>query len=105
MNANPILLQKKYARLVELFAKKSGVSNQKALGIFYHSDLYELVSQGVSDMHCMSDEYLVQCLMEEWLPRVRDCRGGEAGTPKSPTAACCRHAQKKQNSPSNCKKS
>jgi hypothetical protein len=65
MNANPILLQKKYARLIELFAKKSGVSVQKALSIFYHSDLYKLMSQGVSDMHCMSDEYLVQCLMEE----------------------------------------
>ncbi len=66
MNANPILLQKKYARLVELFAKKRGVSVQNALEFFYHSDLYKLVSQGVSDMHCMSDDYLVQCLMEEW---------------------------------------
>ena len=65
MNANPILLQKKYARVVELFAKDNNISLEKALDIFYHSELYKLMSEGVSDMHCMSDEYLVQELEEE----------------------------------------
>lgn len=65
MNANPILLQKKYARVVELFAKENNISLEKALDIFYHSELYKLMSKGVSDMHCMSDEYLVQELEEE----------------------------------------
>ena len=65
MNANPILLQKKYARIVELFAKKLDISSKKALEIFYHSQLYELISEGISDMHCMSDEYLVQELIDE----------------------------------------
>ncbi len=65
MNANPILLQKKYARVVELFAKENNISLEKALDIFYHSELYKLMSEGVSDMHCMSDEYLVQELEEE----------------------------------------
>ena len=65
MNANPILLQKKYARVVELFAKKNHFTLEKALDIFYHSDLYDLMSEGVSDMHCMSDEYLEQELEEE----------------------------------------
>ena len=65
MNANPILLQKKYARVVELFAKENNISLGKALDIFYHSELYKLMSEGVSDMHCMSDEYLVQELEEE----------------------------------------
>lgn len=65
MNANPILLQKKYARVVELFAKENNISLEKALDIFYHSELYKLISEGVSDMHCMSDEYLVQELEEE----------------------------------------
>lgn len=32
MNANPILLQKKYARIVELFASKKKISIDKALG-------------------------------------------------------------------------
>lgn len=65
MNANPILLQKKYARVVELFAQENNISLEKALDIFYHSELYKLMSEGVSDMHCMSDEYLVQELEEE----------------------------------------
>ena len=65
MNANPILLQKKYARVVELLAKEKKIALEKALDIFYHSELYKLMSEGVSDMHCMSDEYLVQELEEE----------------------------------------
>ena len=65
MNANPILLQKKYARVVELFAKENNISLENALDIFYHSELYKLMSEGVSDMHCMSDQYLVQELEEE----------------------------------------
>lgn len=38
----------------------------KALGIFYHSDTYELMSKGISDMHCMSDGYLVEELQQEY---------------------------------------
>ena len=63
MKANPILLQKKYARVVELFAKENNVSLEKALDIFYRSKLYQLMSEGVPDMHCMSDEYLVLSLI------------------------------------------
>lgn len=65
MNANPILLQKKYARVVELYAKENGISLEEALDVFYRSELYNLMSEGVSDMHCMSDEYLVRELEEE----------------------------------------
>lgn len=65
MNANPILLQKKYARVVELYAKENGISLEEALDVFYRSELYKLMSEGVSDMHCMSDEYLVRELEEE----------------------------------------
>lgn len=65
MNANPILLQMKYARVVNLFAKESGMSLDEALAFFYHSNLYQLVREGISDMHCMSDLYLVEDLQEE----------------------------------------
>ena len=58
MKANPILLQKKYARVVEVFAKNMGMTLNEALDFFYHSEVYQLVSEGVSDMHCMSDDYL-----------------------------------------------
>lgn len=66
MNAHPILLQKKYVRIVERFAIENHISLDEALGFFYQSKLYRLVSSGVSDMHCMSDEYLIQDLTLEY---------------------------------------
>ena len=66
MNANPILLQKKYARIIELFAKENQLSLDAALDFFYHSKLYQLMREGSSDMHCMSDQYLSQDLTAEY---------------------------------------
>ena len=66
MTANPILLQKKYARVICRFAERAGVSLDEALAFFYRSDIYTLVSDGVSDMHCMSDEYLAEDLEIEY---------------------------------------
>ncbi len=66
MTANETLLQKKYARVIELYSKKYGVDLETALGRFYKSKLYELISEGVSDMHCMSDDYLVEELNDEY---------------------------------------
>ena len=43
MMANPILLQKKYSRVIECFAKRQGISLDEALGFFYHSEVYKLV--------------------------------------------------------------
>lgn len=66
MNANPVLIQKKYARIIELFAKENCLSFDAALDFFYHSDLFQLISEGISDMHCMSVEYLSQDLTMEY---------------------------------------
>ena len=66
MTANPILLQKKYARVIECFAEQQGLSLDEALGLFYHSEVYQLMRDGVSDMHCMSDAYLVDELEQEY---------------------------------------
>lgn len=65
MNANPILLQKKYARVIELFAEEKKLTLDAALGFFYRSEVYQLISDGVSDMHCMSDAYLAEELTRE----------------------------------------
>jgi hypothetical protein len=51
--------------VVSLFAKRESISLDRALEIFYHSELYQLVKNGVSDMHCMSDEYLVEELQDD----------------------------------------
>ena len=66
MLANPTLLQMKWARIVETFARRNKISTDVALNFFYHSDLYELMSHGVADIHCEGDGYLVQLLTEEW---------------------------------------
>lgn len=64
MNANPILLQKKYARVVVLFAEENHLSLDDALAFFYKSKVYELMQEGSSDMYCMSDQYLSKDLSE-----------------------------------------
>lgn len=66
MTANPILLQKKYARIIELFSEREKLSLDDALNFFYHSTIYRLISEGVSDLHCMSDEYLMEELISEY---------------------------------------
>ena len=66
MNANPILLQKKYSRVIECFADKMNISLNAALDFFYRSEVYCLMRDGVSDMHCMSDEYLADELVLEY---------------------------------------
>lgn len=66
MMANPILLQKKYSRVIERFAKQQALSLDAALNFFYHSEVYQLMRAGVSDMHCMSDAYLADELQQEY---------------------------------------
>ena len=66
MNANPILLQKKYSRVVKCFAEKQGISLDAALNFFYHSEVYQMIREGISDMHCMSDAYLADELEQEY---------------------------------------
>lgn len=67
MNAHPILLQMKYTRIVAQFAAQTNLSLSDALDFFYHSTTYDLISNGISDMHCMSDGYLADDLQQEYL--------------------------------------
>ena len=66
MTANPILLQKKYSRVIECFANQQSLSLDDALDFFYHSEVYQLIRDGISDMHCMSDAYLAEELRREY---------------------------------------
>lgn len=65
MEANKTILQMKYARIVALFAERSGMTLEDALGFFYDSVTYQLISEGVADLHCRSDEYLADELLLE----------------------------------------
>ena len=70
MTANSILLQKKYSRVIEYFARQQVISLDAALDFFYHSQIYQLIRDGVSDMHCMSDAYLAEELKQEYTEKV-----------------------------------
>ncbi len=65
MIANRNLLRMKYARVIIAYAKATGCTLDKALRDFYKSQTYEFMRDGVSDMHCMSDLYLVEELKDE----------------------------------------
>lgn len=64
MTANRNLLRMKYAKVVEAYARKTGRSLDESLGRFYNSQTYELMRDGVSDMHCMSIPYIVEEMID-----------------------------------------
>ena len=65
MTANRNLLRMKFAHVIEAYAARRGCSLDEALDVFYTSRTYEFMREGVSDMHCMSIDYLVDELLEE----------------------------------------
>ncbi|MBO4777712.1 MAG: DUF3791 domain-containing protein [Bacteroidales bacterium] len=60
MTANPIILQMKYARIIENISKMKNIPLEKAMQMFYTSKTFDLISEGIADMHCMSDKYLAE---------------------------------------------
>ena len=65
MIANRILLQHKYANVIETFTKYKNISLKEAMDVFYKSQTYQDMRNGISDMHCRSDEYLAEELLLE----------------------------------------
>ena len=65
MIANRYLLQHKYIRVIENFTEQTGLSLRESLDLFYNSLTYKEMSEGISDMHCRSDEYLAEELRRE----------------------------------------
>ncbi len=66
MEANKVLLQKKYARIIERLAVTANISEEKAMQMFYESNTYQLISEGVGELHCFGDLYLVDEIMLEY---------------------------------------
>ncbi len=58
MEANRIILDMKYARIIDILAKKLSISKEAALDMFYRSEVFPLIDRGVADLHCRSDQYL-----------------------------------------------
>ena len=53
MEANSVLLQKKYARIVALFAEQMQLTLNDALEFFYRSETYQELCNGIADLHCL----------------------------------------------------
>ncbi len=66
MEANSVLLQKKYARIVALFAEQMQLTLNDALEFFYRSETYQELCNGIADLHCRSDQYIVDELKLEF---------------------------------------
>ncbi len=52
------VLQMKYARIISLIAQIGDMSSEDAMKVFYDSELFPLIDEGVADLHCRSDKYL-----------------------------------------------
>jgi hypothetical protein len=64
-----IVMDAKYARIIECISEMHGVSIDEATDIFYNSETFGLIEQGVADLHCRSDKYLANEVWREWAER------------------------------------
>ena len=65
MESKQIVLAMKYARLIDGLAKRMNISHEEAMERFYHSTTFQLLQEGVADLHCRSDLYLLDELTLE----------------------------------------
>jgi len=56
--ATRIVLDMKYARIIALLSEQQHISIEQAMEMFYTSPAFELIDNGVGDLHCRSDQYL-----------------------------------------------
>ena len=68
MKADKAILQLKYDSVIETLSSLHGIPLRQALDIFYKSQVYQEMCEGISDMHCRSDIYLAEEIL-------KDCKG------------------------------
>ena len=66
MKADKVIMQLTYSSVIETFAKLGNISLRQALDLFYKSQIYQEMRDGISDMHCRSEKYLAEDLMQEF---------------------------------------
>lgn len=59
MDDKQTILQAKYARIIKGIADKLHISLEDAMDGFYHSQTFQMINNGIADMHCLSDLYLI----------------------------------------------
>lgn len=65
MEASRIILDMKYARIIEILAQRLHITHEEAMDIFYNSPAFELIDKGIADLHCRSDQYLADEIIKE----------------------------------------
>ncbi len=65
MDGRRIVLQMKYARIIDGLAKKLKLPVEKAMELFYNSRTFELIEKGIADLHARSEIYLIDELLLE----------------------------------------
>ena len=55
----------KYARIIGILAERLHVTREEAMDTFYNSPLFELIDKGVADLHCRSDQYLADEIIND----------------------------------------
>jgi len=65
MKENRTLVVHKCAGVINAYAELAGIPLRNAFDVFYKSNLYVEIINGISDMHCRSDGYLAEELMLE----------------------------------------
>ncbi len=66
MLANKILLQSLYKNIIVQFSKQTGKGLEESVDYFYKSETYQLISEGVGELHCKGAKYLADELMLEY---------------------------------------
>ncbi len=59
------ILDAKYARIIEAISRLHHISLDDAMEMFYNSDIQQMMSEGVADLHCRSDLYLAEEVWNE----------------------------------------
>jgi len=65
MTANRTLIGHKCAGVIKAYAEFAEIPLRDAFDVFYKSNLYTEIINGISDMHCRSDGYLAEELQLE----------------------------------------
>ena len=65
MIANRTLIGHKCANVIKAYSEMAGIPLREAFDVFYKSNLYLEIREGISDMHCRSDGYLAEELLLE----------------------------------------
>jgi hypothetical protein len=56
----------KYANIIMSMVELYGVTVDEATDMFYNSETFTLIDEGVADLHCRSDKYLAGEIWDEY---------------------------------------